>query len=793
MVETSKAFVARAPSTPRGRARLRRGVRGVKLSSIGLLSLVSALACSAPSAEQAGASEESLAGPLYKDVSQPVQARVEDLLARMSLDEKLGQMTQPDRLRGATGDRGELDPNEVTELRLGSMLAGGDMAPTPATPAGWADSYDRYQRAALATPLGIPMLYAVDAVHGDANVLGATVFPHNIGLGSSRDPALVERIGRATAEEISATGLDWTYSPCVAVSRDDHWGRVYESFGEVPEIPSAMTSLITGLQGTSLANPTSVLATAKHYMGDGGTNGGKDEGETTLSEADLRAIHLPPFKEAIRRNVGAIMASYSSWNGTKMHANQYLVNGVLKGELGFRGIVITDWDAIELLDGAYGFSPADVRAGVNAGIDVFMITEQYRNFINLLRAEVVAGRVSMARIDDANRRILTKKFELGLFEHPLVDRSRFDDIGSASHRALAREAVQKSQVVLKNDGNVLPLSRSIPKLFVAGKSADNVGYQSGGWTVKWQGTDGPIPGGTSILTGIRHSVSAGTQVTFDRDGNGIDSSYSVAIAIVGEKPYAEYEGDRTDDLKLDATDLAVLAKLKSARVPTVVVLVSGRPLDVSAQIGDWAGFVAAWLPGSEGAGVADVLFGAAPATGKLPVTWLRNADQEPINSGDGKTGLFPLGYGLTYPATPKPARDPRAIVRAESFDGQQGTQLEACTDAGCGNDVAYVSPGDFLYFDDVDFGASTPPAVEARVASAASSGTIEYRLDGVSGPLIATMPMSSTGGWQTWTTKSVSVTGQAMGRHRLYLVFSGPGGDFVNLGWFRFAAASPAR
>jgi beta-glucosidase len=648
-----------------------------------------------------------------------------------------------------------------------------------------------YQRAALATPLAIPMLYAVDAVHGDGAVIGATVFPHNIGLGATRDPALVERIGRATALEIAATGLDWTYSPCVAVTRDDHWGRVYESFGEVPEIPSAMTSLISGLQGTSPSSPTSVMATAKHYMGDGGTVSGIDEGETTLSEADLRAIHLPPFREAVRRNVAAVMVSYSSWNGTKMHSNQYLISGVLKGELGFQGIVVTDWDAIELLDGSYGFSAQDVRVGVNAGIDVFMITSQYRNFIDLLRAEVLSGRVSMARIDDANRRILSKKFELGLFERPLADRSLLANVGSAEHRALAREAVQKSQVVLKNERSVLPLSRSMPKLFVAGKSADNIGFQSGGWTVKWQGGDGPIQPGTSILAGIRSTVAAGTQVKFDVNGDGIDSSYAAAIAVVGEKPYAEYEGDRTDALKLDATDLSVLAKLKASGVPTVVVLVSGRPLDVSESVASFPGWIAAWLPGTEGQGVADILFGVVAPSGTLPLTWLHNAAQEPINVGDGKTGLFPFGHGLTYAVTPEPTRSASELIRAESYNGQQGTQLEACTESGCGKDVGWVSPGDFLFFNDVDFGATSPSSVEARVASgASSSGTIEFRLDGSSGPILATMPISPTGGWTTWTTKSVPLSGQATGKHRLYLVFSGPGGDFVNLNWLRFRASA---
>jgi beta-glucosidase len=735
----------------------------------------------------------------YQDPSQPVATRVEDLLARMSLDDKLGQMTQADRGYEAP----YVDPSEATAVRLGSMLSGGDSGPVPTpTPTAWADTYDAFQRAALATPLHIPLLYGVDAVHGNANVLGATVYPHNLGLGASRDPALVQAIGRATAEEIAATGLDWTYSPVVAVTRDDHWGRVYESFGEIPELPSMMTSLITGLQGDSLASPTSVLATAKHFIGDGGTNGGVDEGETTLSEADLRAIHLPPFRAAVERHVAAVMVSYSSWNGAKAHGHHYLITDLLKGELGYGGIVITDWDGIELLDGHYGFSGDDVRQGVNAGIDVFMITRQYGNFINILRTEVQAGRVSMARIDDANRRILRKKFELGLFERPFADRSLLPLIGSVPHRELARRAVQESQVVLKNEG-VLPLRREGLRVFVAGKAADNIGTQCGGWTIKWQGGSGATQPGTSILAGIRRTVAPSSTVSYSIDGSGIDASYDVAIAVIGETPYAEYEGDRTDDLRLDATDQATLARLKASGVPVVTVLVSGRPLDVSREIPSWSAFVASWLPGTEGEGVADVLFGVVAPTGKLPLTWMQTAAQEPINVGDGKVPLFPFGAGLTYaavpgdvpplpprdtdpPPPPPPGFDARATIRAEAFTAQSGTQLEACGEPGCGQDVGWITPGDWLAFDDVDFGSTSPARFQARMASDQSSGFVDVHLDATTGPIIATLPASPTGGWTAWVTRDVALTASATGRHRVVLVFRGPGPDFVNLEWLRF-------
>ncbi|MDT5027165.1 MAG: beta-glucosidase, partial [Micromonosporaceae bacterium] len=407
----------------------------------------------------------------YQDPTLPVATRVSDLLGRMSLDEKIGQMTQAERLAVSNSD--------ITTYRLGSLLSGGGSAPSPNTATSWANMYDGYQNAALTTPLAIPLIYGVDAVHGHNNVNGATMFPHNIGLGATRDSSLVQDIGRATAEEVSGTGIDWDFAPCLCVARNDRWGRTYESFGEKPELPTQLASLITGLQGTTLGGPASVLATAKHFVGDGGTTNGTDQGNTQLTEAELRAIHLPPFQEALRRNVGSVMISYSSWNGVKMHGNQYLITTVLKGELGFSGFVVSDWNGIDQIDGAAGFTAAEVRTAINAGIDMVMVPNDWRNFITLLRGEVQAGRVTTARIDDANRRILTKKFELGLFERPLTDRTYTSTVGNAAHRTLARQAVRESQVVLKNAGNVLPLARDNNKIFVAGKNADNIGNQSG--------------------------------------------------------------------------------------------------------------------------------------------------------------------------------------------------------------------------------------------------------------------------------------------------------------------------
>ncbi|MEV6900953.1 glycoside hydrolase family 3 N-terminal domain-containing protein [Amycolatopsis sp. NPDC051372] len=579
--------------------------------------------------------------PAYKDARRPVSVRVADLMKRMTLDDKLGQMMQAERL-------GVKSPADVTTARLGSLLSGGSSQPTPNTPVTWADMYDGFQKAALATPLGIPLIYGVDAVHGHNGVYGATVFPHNIGLGASRDPKLVEKIGRATAEEVSGTGIDWDFAPCLCVARNDRWGRTYESFGEVPQLATEMTSIITGLQGHSLGGPASVLATAKHYVGDGGTTGGVNEGNTQLSEQELRAIHLPPFKEAVKRGVGSVMVSYSSWNDVKLHANKYLVTDVLKKELGFDGIVVSDYNGVDKIDGQTGFTPDEVEASINAGIDMVMVPYDWQKFIDTLRSLVQDGKVPMSRIDDANRRILTKKFQLGLFEHPLTDRRYLGTIGSQEHRNLARQAVRESQVLLKNEHNVLPLDKSHNKVFVAGKSADDIGNQAGGWTVGWQGTSGPVIPGTTILQGIEKTVKKSSTVTFSKDGSGIDKSYDVAVAVVGETPYAETKGDRPGDMGLDATDLATLQKLHDSGVPTVVVLVSGRPLDIAKQLPDWAGLIESWLPGSEGQGVADVLFGDYNPTAKLPVTWMRSADQQPINVGDGKPALFPYGYGLRY-------------------------------------------------------------------------------------------------------------------------------------------------
>jgi beta-glucosidase len=548
----------------------------------------------------------------------------------MTLEEKVGQMTQV--------DRGFLESEaDIRRYFLGSVLSGGGSSPDDPTAPGWAEMYDRFQDQALATRLGIPILYGIDAVHGHNNVVGAVIFPHNIGLGCTRDPDLVERVARATAAEVEATGLDWTFSPCVAVPRDERWGRTYEGFGETPELVAEMAAAAArGYQPT-------ILACAKHYLADGGTTGGDDQGDARMDEAALRAMHLPPYRAAVAAGVGSVMASYSSWNGQKMHGNRYLLTDVLRGELAFPGFVVSDWAGIDQLPGDYA---SDIETSITAGIDMVMVPSRYQEFATTLRSLVESGRVPMGRIDEAVRRILQAKVDAGLFETPYSDPALLSRVGSEEHRRLAREAVRESLVLLKNEG-VLPLPKMATRLHVAGGNAHDLGNQCGGWTITWQGASGAITTGTTILEGIRAAVFAGTEVTWSRDGSSAEGA-EAGVVVIGELPYAEGRGDR-GDLALDPEDVAAVRAVKEAGLPTVVVLVSGRPMILGRVLDDADALVAAWLPGTEGAGVADVLFGDHPPTGRLSHSWPRGMDQVPINFGDpGYDPLFPYGYGLTY-------------------------------------------------------------------------------------------------------------------------------------------------
>jgi beta-glucosidase len=614
------------------------------------------------------------ADPLpYQNATLPTEERVADLLSRMTLEEKVGQMTQTER-----GDV-YADTTNITMLGYGSVLSGGGSTPTENTPTAWADMIDRFQRAALKTRLAIPLIYGIDAVHGNGNVLGSTIFPHNIGLGATRDPDLVRDVEHVTAEETRAVGPQWAFAPCICAARDDRWGRTYESFGEDPRLVIQMETAIDGFQGApgQLDNADRVLATAKHYAGDGDTQYGTstgdykiDQGIAITSRQDFWDTSLRQYVPAVQRHrVGSVMPSYSSvdWtedgvgNPIKMHANQELITDVLKGDMGFDGFVISDWKGIHQIPGDY---PTQVRTSVNAGIDMFMESEGAAPaFVKTLLAEVHAGGVSMERIDDAVSRILAKKFELGLFEHPFTDRSNQANIGSPEHRAVARQAVAESQVLLKNKARALPL-KPWSKVYVAGSNADNIGNQAGGWTITWQGGSTIKIPGTTILQGMQNAAKWG-RVTYSETATKPIGRDDVGVVVVGETPYSEGFGDvggprwaydpgdngvprPVKDMQFSAADKAAIDKVCDATAKCIVVIVSGRPLIIDpAQLKKIDGLVASWLPGSEGDGVADTLFGRQPFTGKLPVTWPRSLDQEPINVGDANYDpLYPFGYGL---------------------------------------------------------------------------------------------------------------------------------------------------
>ncbi len=921
-----------------------------------------------------------IAGILFQPFSTvpPAQAAIgacnspANCLSMMTLAEKVGQMTQANKNALSS-------PNDIGTYFLGSLLSGGGEGPSGSggTATQWADMYDNFQNYAVATRLGIPLIYGVDAVHGHNNVSGAVIFPHHIAMGATRNAALVQQAEDVTRQEVLGTGMNWAFAPCVCVPQNDRWGRTYEGYSEDTALVSSLgVASIKGFQGASLGT-NSVLATAKHYIGDGGTTNGTDQGDTQVSEAVLRAIHLPPFQAAVANNVGSVMISYSSWNGAKMHGQQYLITTVLKGELGFNGIVVSDWAGIDQLPGDYA---SDVRTAINAGVDMVMVPSAYQTFISTLTAEVNAGRVPMSRINDAVTRILTQKFALGLFTKYKTDRTYTSQVGSAAHRAVARQAVRESLVLLKNNA-VLPLSKTATyKIVVGGSHVDNLGYQMGGWSISWQGGSGATTtGGTTFWQAIQAAKPA--NVTLQNVGTNTASSYTgdVGIVVIGETPYAEGAGD-SSTLAISSANATQVTDMCSRTTNCVVILMSGRPVVINSQLSTSDAFVAAWQPGTEGRGITDVLFGDFNFTGKLPVTWPNAVSQEPINNGDGKVGLFPFGYGLSYGTTPtitptrtntpigptptptrtptvtltsvpssnlalnRPAtsssnettlltpnlavdgstttrwasafsdpqwiqvdlgstqninrvvlnweaaygsayqiqvasaatgpwtnifttttgngatddltglsgsgryirmngttrataygyslfefqvfgpggvtltptrtptcaclltntptrtptvtltpggttRDAYTTIQAESFNAQSGTQTETTTDTGGGQNVGYIANGDWLQFNNVNFGAASPATVQVRVASGAAAGvtgTVQFRLDSTTGPLIGSVTVSPTGGWQTWTTLSTTVSG-ATGTHNVYAVFgSAQTADLMNINWFIF-------
>jgi beta-glucosidase len=569
----------------------------------------------------------------------PIEDRIDSTMATMDIDDKLGQMTQ-----GVIGTGSK----DLGRLKLGSLLSGGG-DPFP--------DYAALQAVSLATPRRLPMIYGIDAVHGNAKLDGATVFPHHIGLGATRDSSLVRRIGEATAQEMIASGTDWAFSPCIAVPQDDRWGRTYEGFGETPELAAMMGAAeVRGLQGVSA--PWTVLACAKHFVADGGTTFGTgtqktslDQGDARITEDELRRIHLPGYRAAVRAGVGTVMASYSLVNGVRDHANKHLLTDVLKTELGFDGFVVSDYLAIEQISPDTSDFRSSVKAAINAGVDMGMEPNRHALFISTLKALVNDGSVPASRIDDAVRRILRIKYRLGRMDSPYLPVFVASPVGSSDHRSLAREAVRKSLVVLKNEAvdgrSALPIAPS-SKIAVHGSHADDAGLQCGGWTLGWQGAAGAVKGATTILQGMKSVMPSAQIVAGTAKVAGADE----AVFVLGEKPYAEMKGDLTEaafaDFIPDAATTTLMNAYRAAKIPVVTIFVTGRPRPVPSLLAASDAFVVAWFPGSEGAGVADVLSGACAPVGKLPETWPASGSDEPINTGDGKIGAFPFGFGLTW-------------------------------------------------------------------------------------------------------------------------------------------------
>jgi beta-glucosidase len=593
--------------------------------------------------ESSNLSGDTLLSPLDSawNVDIETEADIPRAIAAMTLREKVGQMVQTD-IAAAT-------PQDIRENNIGSiinLIPKGDLRTTHA----WRALADSYQSEALRTRTGIPLVFAIDAVHGHSYFDGGSVIlPHNIGLGATRNPELARQLARLTAKELSATGIRWTFSPTIAVARNIRWGRTYESFGESVELQRMFAApIVDGYQGTNPGAVQSVGATAKHFIADGAVDNGIDRGNATISDAQLRAMHLPGFIDAIEHDVVSVMASFSAVNGEQVHGSRTLLTDLLKTELGFKGVVVTDWEGIEV-------SGLTLKQGLEAGIDMFMFAQSWRTSMPSIIALVENGEVPVSRINDAVARILRMKIKLDLFARPLSAAACADAVGSKEHRDLARQAVRESLVLLKNDGGILPLSKQ-SKVVVVGSHANNIAYQCGGWTKKWQGahTDlygnpaRPVDGATSIIDGIRNVI--GNDNLIDAGSTGFNDQADVAIIIVGETPYAEGIGDRAAaDLKLSAEHRELISTYHDAGKKVVTVLISGRPLLVNDQIEQSAAFVAAWLPGSEGQGIAEVLFGDYGFSGKLGFSWPRNAAQIPIHVDDLiYNPLYKYDFGLTY-------------------------------------------------------------------------------------------------------------------------------------------------
>ncbi len=556
----------------------------------------------------------------YRNATLPVDERVNDLLGRMTQREKIGQLALIEK-------NGLQDINDIRDYTLGALLSGSGSRPATNTPLDWLTMVNEYQAKAQETCLGIPLLYGIDAIHGHGGVQGATVFPHAIGLAASHDPGLVERVAKATTKEMTATGIYWNYAPSLDIPQDQRWGRVYETFGSDPKTAATLgVAFIRGTQKEENGHLTA-LATPKHFVGNGATTWDSstnksyrlDQGDVTLNEQQLRAEHIEPFKKAIDAGALVIMAGLNSWNGEKLSGHRQLLTDVLKKELGFQGFIVSDWY------GLYSLSEDRYTAtvmGINAGIDMAMLPFEYKLFMTDMEQALTRGDISEERLNDAVRRILTAKFKVGLFDRPAATPERLSVIGSDAHHDIAREAVRKSQTLLENKKRTLPLPRSARRILVAGSAAHNIGWQSGGWTIEWQGIEGNSIPGTTILEGIKRIVTPTTRVSYDLSGEfGSNKDLAdIGIVVVGEKPYAEGVGDNADP-RLTEEDLQTIKKVRARSKKLVVVIISGRALTLPTEANTWDAIVAAWLPGSEGQGVADTLFGLSPYTATLPVSW----------------------------------------------------------------------------------------------------------------------------------------------------------------------------
>ena len=745
-------------------------------------------------------------------VTTDVDLEVEAILAKMTLAEKVGQMVQAE-ISSVTAD-------DVRDYNLGSVLNGGGSWPNQnksSSVADWLALADSLYQASTDTSdggVGVPVIWGTDAVHGHNNVIGATIFPHNIGLGATNNPSLMNSIGEATALEVAVTGIDWVFAPTLAVVRNDRWGRTYEGYSEDPEIVNAYAGkIVEGLQGTEsegdLFGASHVVATAKHFIGDGGTTNGVDQGNTLASEQELLDIHAQGYLTALASGAQTVMASYNSWQGSKLHGSDYLLTDVLRNQMGFDGFVIGDWNGHAQVPGC---SNEQCAQAINAGVDMMMVPFDWKNYISNTIEQVENGDIAMSRVDEAVRRILRVKARAGLFTKGLPSsRQHAGDnstLGSATHRNLARQAVRESLVLLKNTNDILPLNRN-QNVLVAGSGANNIGQQTGGWTITWQGTgnsNGYFPGATSIFAGIEEAVnSSGGTATLSTSGSFTGAAPDVAIVVFGESPYAEGMGDLSNlEYQSDSkSDLALLKSLREQNIPVVSIFLSGRPLWVNKELNASNAFVAAWLPGTEAGGIADVIFKAADGTlnydftGKLSYSWPRSIDQTILNRNDDVYDpLFAYGFGLTYEDTDTlgdnldetgGVDDIEAtvftvpgLIEAEAYATMLGIKTESTSDIGGGTNIGYIDAGDWLEYQ-IDVESTGSYLIEYRLASLNGNTGFNTLINGTQ---VDTQSIPATGGWQSWITQSATIDLQA-GPQTLRIQATG---KEWNMNWMRLTA-----